>query len=196
MVHAADAEAAPTGPTWERAMVLLADQAARQIPAPPGRCSVRTCPPRPWSAFARDPQRFARALCRPMPTPTAVTTRRGTAFHAWVEQHYGRGALVEWDELPGAADSDAAEDVELAELQERFLASPWADRTRSRSSCRSRRSSRAWRFVGASTRSSPSRGVILVDWKTGARRRAMRPGCRRSSSVPARPRLPSAHRAH
>ena len=168
VVHAADAEAAPTRPTWERAMVLLADQAARQIPAPPRALLGPHLSTAALVRLARDPQRFARALRRPMPTPTAVSTRRGTAFHAWVEQHYGRGALVEWDELPGAADSDAAEDVELAELQERFLASPWADRTPLALEL-----SVETVVAGVAVRGRIDAvfprpgGVILVDWKTG-----------------------------
>jgi DNA helicase-2/ATP-dependent DNA helicase PcrA len=36
--------------------------------------------------------------------------------------------LLDLDELPGAADEDAAPDEALARLQERFLASEWADR--------------------------------------------------------------------
>ena len=38
-------------------------------------------------------------------------------------------ALLDLDELPGAADDGAASDDTLAELQEAFLASEWADRT-------------------------------------------------------------------
>jgi DNA helicase-2/ATP-dependent DNA helicase PcrA len=37
--------------------------------------------------------------------------------------------LLDVDELPGAADDDAAADEELAALQEAFLASEWAERT-------------------------------------------------------------------
>ena len=37
--------------------------------------------------------------------------------------------LLDIDELPGAADDDAAADEELVALQEAFLASEWADRT-------------------------------------------------------------------
>ena len=76
----------------------------------------------------RDPQGLARTLRRPMPSHPDPYARRGTAFHAWLEQRFGAGRLLDVDELPGAADEDAAPDDALAELQEQFLASAWADR--------------------------------------------------------------------
>ncbi|MFI5843549.1 UvrD-helicase domain-containing protein [Catenuloplanes sp. NPDC051500] len=77
----------------------------------------------------RDPQALARSLRRPMPAAPAPHARRGTAFHAWLEQRFGADRLLDLDELPGAADEDAAGDAELADLQARFLAGEWADRT-------------------------------------------------------------------
>jgi DNA helicase-2/ATP-dependent DNA helicase PcrA len=64
-----------------------------------------------------------------VPHPPAPFARRGTAFHAWLEQRFGSVRLLDLDELPGAADDGAAADEELAALQEAFLASEWADRT-------------------------------------------------------------------
>jgi DNA helicase-2/ATP-dependent DNA helicase PcrA len=77
----------------------------------------------------RDPQALARSLRRPLPSRPAPYARRGTAFHAWLEPRFGSARLLDVDELPGAADDDAAADEELAELQAAFLAGDWADRT-------------------------------------------------------------------
>ena len=77
----------------------------------------------------RDSQLLARSLRRPVPQRPAPFARRGTAFHAWLEQRFGSARLLDVDELPGAADDDAAADEQLAALQEAFLASEWADRT-------------------------------------------------------------------
>ncbi|BFU42476.1 ATP-dependent helicase [Krasilnikovia sp. MM14-A1004] len=77
----------------------------------------------------RDPGALARTLRRPMPQRPTPYARRGTAFHAWLEQRFGSVRLLEVDELPGAADDDAAADEELAQLQAAFLASEWAHRT-------------------------------------------------------------------
>ncbi|MEU8260096.1 ATP-dependent DNA helicase [Micromonospora sp. NPDC048999] len=79
-------------------------------------------------ALRRDPVALARALRRPMPAEPNPYARRGTAFHAWLEQRFGADRLLDVDELPGAADDDAAPDEALTELQERFLASEWAER--------------------------------------------------------------------
>ncbi|MEV1331874.1 UvrD-helicase domain-containing protein [Micromonospora costi] len=79
-------------------------------------------------ALRRDPAALARTLRRPMPTEPNPYARRGTAFHTWLEQRFGADRLLDLDELPGAADADAAPDEALVELQERFLASEWAAR--------------------------------------------------------------------
>jgi DNA helicase-2/ATP-dependent DNA helicase PcrA len=76
----------------------------------------------------RDPGELARRLRRPMPAAPAPQARRGTAFHAWLEERFGAAKLVDLDELPGSGDEFAAPDGVLAELQEAFLAGEWADR--------------------------------------------------------------------
>ncbi|MFG3599087.1 ATP-dependent helicase [Micromonospora chersina] len=123
---AADAEVA----RWRReADLLLAERAelARRAEAVevelPGHLSVTQL-----VALRRDPEALARTLRRPMPTEPNPYARRGTAFHTWLEQRFGADRLLDVDELPGAADDDAAPDEALTELQERFLASEWADR--------------------------------------------------------------------
>ncbi|WP_433387520.1 ATP-dependent helicase [Micromonospora sp. KLBMP9576] len=115
---------------WRReADLLLAERAelTRQSGAVevalPGQLSVTQL-----VALRRDPAALARALRRPLPTEPNPYARRGTAFHTWLEQRFGADRLLDLDELPGAADADAAPDEALAELQERFLASEWADR--------------------------------------------------------------------
>ncbi|HEY6739473.1 MAG TPA: 3'-5' exonuclease, partial [Actinopolymorphaceae bacterium] len=76
----------------------------------------------------RDPAALARAIRRPVPHPPDPLARRGTAFHAWLEARFGMPQLLDIDELPGAADEQAAPDDDLADLQAAFLASEWADR--------------------------------------------------------------------
>ena len=61
-------------------------------------------------ALARDREAFALQLRRPMPAPPAVAARRGTAFHAWVEQHFAQAAMVDLFDLPGSADEDPGDD--------------------------------------------------------------------------------------
>jgi len=79
-------------------------------------------------SLARDPAALARQIRRPLPRPPAPHSRRGTAFHAWLERRFGQQSLVDPDELPGAADDTAVGDADLEELQRRFEQSAWADR--------------------------------------------------------------------
>jgi DNA helicase-2/ATP-dependent DNA helicase PcrA len=76
----------------------------------------------------RDPAELARTLYRPMPRPPAVWARRGTAFHTWLEQRWDKQALLDIDELPGAADENA-DDADFVALRDAFEASQWATRT-------------------------------------------------------------------
>ncbi len=64
-----------------------------------------------------------------MPQPPQQATRRGTAFHAWVEEFFGTAALFDPADLPGAADAAAADDEELTRLKAAFERSAWASRT-------------------------------------------------------------------
>ncbi|WUI64885.1 ATP-dependent helicase [Actinomycetospora sp. NBC_00405] len=85
--------------------------------------------------LAADPDALARRLRRPVPRPPDPRARRGTEFHAWLERWFSATELLEFDELPGAADEDAdaaadpAGAADAAELRERFTASRWANRT-------------------------------------------------------------------
>ena len=113
------------------AALLLAERARRQLPVTavplPPEISVSTL-----VRLRRDPDEVAGELRRPMPQPPARVARRGTAFHAWVEQHYGAAPLLDVDELPGSADLESPEPpdgADLAELQARFLAGEWGRRS-------------------------------------------------------------------
>lgn len=80
-------------------------------------------------ALRRDPDLLARWIRRPVPLPPAPLARRGTAFHTWLEARFQGGRLLDVDELPGSADTDAAPDADLAALQAAFMASKWAERS-------------------------------------------------------------------
>ncbi|MCI2239200.1 ATP-dependent helicase [Paenibacillus sp. TRM 82003] len=79
-------------------------------------------------ALAQDRDALALQLRRPVPLAPRPATRRGTAFHAWLEHRFTAGSLLDPEDLPGAADEDAADDRELEVLQRNYLASEWAGR--------------------------------------------------------------------
>jgi ATP-dependent DNA helicase UvrD/PcrA len=114
---------------WERDVeVLLAERAAHEHKARLDVALPKQLSVSQLVTLCRDPARLALQLRRPMPTPPAPLARRGTAFHAWLEQRFSSPRLVDIDELPGAADPDAAPDTEFLALQQAFLASHWASR--------------------------------------------------------------------
>ncbi|MFD0631150.1 PD-(D/E)XK nuclease family protein [Catenulispora yoronensis] len=76
--------------------------------------------------YRTDPAAFRRELARPMPQRPAPSARLGTKFHAWIESLFGQQALFEYEDLPGAADEDIDDEVDLKELQDAFLRTPWA----------------------------------------------------------------------
>ncbi|WP_304451741.1 ATP-dependent DNA helicase [Nocardiopsis sp. YSL2] len=116
---------------WERDTELLLAH-RHQEASGPGQGPVQVELPAHLSVssmvwLARDPEALARQIRRPLPRPPAPHTRRGTAFHTWLEQRFGHEATL-LDELPGAADETAGQDEDLAELQRRFEESEWGAR--------------------------------------------------------------------
>ncbi len=78
--------------------------------------------------LAQDPAALARQLRRPMPRPPAHAARRGTAFHAWVEDRFGTTAMLDFDDPQEAADHWVDDSLDLAPMKDWFLSSRWADR--------------------------------------------------------------------
>ncbi|HEY9483557.1 MAG TPA: ATP-dependent DNA helicase, partial [Micromonosporaceae bacterium] len=116
---------------WSYEVNLLLAERARNQQAPgaamevalPGQLSVSQL-----VELRDDPGALAARLRRPMPVRPDPQSRRGTAFHRWLEQRFGSQQLLDLDEWPGAGDEGAADDAALAELQAAFLRGVWADR--------------------------------------------------------------------
>jgi DNA helicase-2/ATP-dependent DNA helicase PcrA len=78
--------------------------------------------------MSADEAQLARRLRRPVPHRPVKRTRRGTAFHSWLEHRWSASTLLDIDEIPGAVD-DLIDDVELERLKAVFAVSSWADKT-------------------------------------------------------------------
>ncbi|ASU79736.1 ATP-dependent DNA helicase [Actinopolyspora erythraea] len=120
--------------------------------------------------LADSPESFARKLRRPLPARPNPVTRRGTAFHAWLERRFTSDALLEVDELPGAGDESAPPDEDLERLRTAFLESEWAERTPYRIEVPFET-----RIAGVVVRgrmdavfADEDGGWTVVDWKTGS----------------------------
>lgn len=81
-----------------------------------------------YGELAADPQAVAEQLRRPMPRPPAQAARRGTAFHAWLEERFGATGMLDIEDPTDAADQWVDDALDLAPLQEWFRSSRWADR--------------------------------------------------------------------
>ena len=107
-----------------------------------------------------------------MPAAPALAARRGTAFHAWVEQHYHRAAMVDVLDLPGSADETAPDEItgaELARMKVLFLASEWADRVPEAVEIAVETVLDGFAIRGRIDAVFPrdGGGFTIVDWKTG-----------------------------
>lgn len=129
--------------------------------------------------LGNDPQAVTRQLRRPVPRRPGMAARKGTAFHAWVEEYFGQTGQLDLDEAPGA---DNYVDVAygLDALQEVFRSSSWANRTPA--------------FLEAPIETRVADVVVrgridavfrdddgcwdLIDWKTGAAPAAAKLGAR------------------
>ncbi|RBP66309.1 DNA helicase-2/ATP-dependent DNA helicase PcrA [Brevibacterium sanguinis] len=112
-------EPAPVGEYARRAERILARPARITAAAMPGRLSATSL-----VSWRRDPAAFRTQTLRPIPTPPSRAAGIGTAFHSWVEQHYGQASIdIDEDAAVGSGDAET-----MARLQETFLASEFATR--------------------------------------------------------------------
>jgi len=177
----------------EQTRRVLADMTARRgdvIVRSPARLSASQI-----VARAEDPESAPLELLRPLPRRPSASARRGTDFHAWLEQRFGAGTLLELEDIEEIADLDRSDPEEAADLEHAavrdrarlraaFEESIWADRTplaveepvTMTIGTTSVRGVIDAVYPDRSPQAPPD-GVVIVDWKTGrrptgARRRA------------------------
>ncbi|CAM3140268.1 ATP-dependent DNA helicase [Saccharomonospora xinjiangensis] len=150
--------------------VLLAERARTRQPQAevelPGKLSVSQL-----VDLAGQPDDLARRLRRPLPFAPNTYARRGTEFHGWLERRFSGDKLLDFDDLPGAADlDDDGDSADLEELKAAFERSPWAKRTPHDVEV-----AFSTNLDGITVRgrmdavfADPDGGWTVVDWKTGA----------------------------
>lgn len=100
--------------------VSRARNAGLEIALPP-RLSTSTL-----VALHKDPTELALNIRRPMPRAQDEYSRRGTAFHLWIERHFTAATLFDDDDLDFLDPLEP--DQTLEALKEKWLASDWATR--------------------------------------------------------------------
>ncbi len=78
--------------------------------------------------LATDAQGVLDELRRPVPRRPGTAARRGTAFHAWLEEYFDSTGMLDLGEFMGAADAYIDDALDLEEMKEAFLKSEWANR--------------------------------------------------------------------
>ncbi|MHA7262501.1 ATP-dependent helicase [Arthrobacter sp. TMN-37] len=125
--QAREAWAAPDG-RWSREVELaLARRAQDEEKLPvtlPAHISASTL-----VELGEDPAAVLAQLRRPVPRQPGSAARKGTAFHAWIEEFYGTSGMLDLGEYPGAADAHVDEALGLEDMAEIFRNSTWAART-------------------------------------------------------------------
>ncbi|MEO8776272.1 MAG: PD-(D/E)XK nuclease family protein, partial [Candidatus Nanopelagicales bacterium] len=112
---------------WDEDLELLLAELAATRSAPRSISLPTSLSASDLVRLGADEDAFLRALARPMPAAPAAAAQRGSRFHAWVEEHYGRRALLGPDDLPGAADAGLDPDTDLAAMRAAFLSGPYAE---------------------------------------------------------------------
>ncbi|UQN31189.1 ATP-dependent DNA helicase [Brachybacterium kimchii] len=169
-----------------RVLADLAERRAQLTVRSPARLSASQI-----VARAQDPQAAARSMLRPLPRRPSRSARRGTAFHAWLEQRLEGGALLDLEDLteladledgpladaadgdPGAtADGELSDAEALARMREAFERSPYAQQVpiAVEEPVTTRIGPLAIRGVIDAVFPDPDSedGVVILDWKTGA----------------------------
>jgi DNA helicase-2/ATP-dependent DNA helicase PcrA len=120
--------------------------------------------------LAADPGELARRIRRPVPRKPAPLARRGTSFHKWLESRWDQQRLIDDFELNPLDDEVEEADVRLAELQDRFEESEWADRrpVELEVPFETMIADRLVRGRMDAVFELPDGGYEVVDWKTGA----------------------------
>ncbi|MCS4535822.1 DEAD/DEAH box helicase [Corynebacterium sp. HS2168-gen11] len=109
---------------WERDVTALIEEHERHAAATVNVPLSNQLTATDIVAFQTNPEQFARRQRRPIPFKPNAYAKRGTGFHAWLEHRFAAQDL-----FADTVDEAAVEDPILIELQQKFLASPWADRT-------------------------------------------------------------------
>jgi DNA helicase-2/ATP-dependent DNA helicase PcrA len=91
------------------------------VPLPP-RVSTSTL-----VRLHQDKEALALDIRRPMPRTQDEYSRRGTAFHLWIEHHFNAATLFSDDDLDFL--DPLEDDAKLEDLKAKWLSSEWAQRS-------------------------------------------------------------------
>ncbi|MDQ0820161.1 DNA helicase-2/ATP-dependent DNA helicase PcrA [Arthrobacter sp. V4I6] len=111
---------------WTREAAMLLERRSRRNVVQdvhlPGHISASTL-----VELEDDPDSVVARLRRPIPREPGMSARKGTAFHAWVEEYFGAAGMLDLGEAAGS-DDHIDEAYGLDAMVETFRQSEWAHR--------------------------------------------------------------------
>ncbi|MDQ0735577.1 ATP-dependent helicase [Arthrobacter agilis] len=156
------------GGRWGREVRLALARQARErerLPlALPSHISASTL-----VELREDPGAVMQQLRRPLPRRPGSAARKGTAFHAWIEEFYGSSGMLDLGEYPGGADAYVDETLGLKDMAAIFEQSEWALREPAaiEAPIETRIGSIVVRGRIDAVFRDADGGWDLIDWKTG-----------------------------
>lgn len=158
----------PTDETGERIRFML-DRLELNRTAHQRIDLPETINPSTFVQLAKNPEQVLEQWRRPMPEKPSTHARRGTAFHAWVEEHYGHNHLLDIEEVNEYADAELDKHLDLAEMKQNFLSSPYAQRQPVAIEVALQTPVGGIAVPGRidAVFTTDDGGIELVDWKTG-----------------------------
>lgn len=119
--------------------------------------------------LAENPQEVLENLRRPVPRRPGMAARRGTAFHAWLEEYYEQTQMLDLGDILEPSDAYLDDTMDLESMKGAFLASEWAQRQPSyvEVPLETRIGSVAVRGRVDAVFRTEDGSWLLVDWKTG-----------------------------
>ena len=117
----------PFAARWAGEAALLLERRARRARSRdvhlPGHISASTL-----VSLDENPEAVVQRLRRPVPREPGMSARKGTVFHAWVEEYYGSAGMLDLGEAPGS-DDHIDEAYGLDDMVATFRESEWAHRS-------------------------------------------------------------------
>ncbi len=159
----------PTGEAWFKEAELLLARREHEITAERTTGIPKHVRASVFVDLATDAEAVLAELRRPVPRRPGTAARRGTAFHAWLEEYFDATGMLELGDYMEAADAYIDDALDLEEMKGAFLASEWAERQPAfvEAAIETRIGPVSVRGRIDAIFQEPDGAWLLVDWKTG-----------------------------
>ncbi|WP_411734199.1 ATP-dependent helicase [Paeniglutamicibacter sp.] len=159
----------PTGRGWFKEAELLLARKAREAAEERTTVIPKHVRASVFVDLATDAATVLAELRRPVPRRPGTAARRGTAFHAWLEEYFDSTGMLELGDYMEAADAYIDDALDLEDMKNAFLDSEWANRQPAfvEAAIETRIGPVSVRGRIDAIFQEPDGAWLLVDWKTG-----------------------------